>query len=92
MSHKLGHCGLVSYESLGKVRYNKDDQFYIFLFLVVQKKKQFCLKFVVFTCFSKIKYFFFFHIERNPALATCISIFLTTQVITLVQIIIAGVC
>ena len=35
VSHKLGHCDLFSYESLIKVLYNSDDQFYISVYFVV---------------------------------------------------------
>ena len=35
VSHKLGHCDLVSYKSLIKASYNSHDQLYIFLYFVV---------------------------------------------------------
>ena len=50
------------------VLYNNHDQFYTFLLFAVPKIS-ILYKIHGSDMFSKIKYFFVFHIERNPALA-----------------------
>ena len=73
MSQNFGYYDIFSYKFLIKVLYNYPDQFYIFLLFAVPKIS-ILLKISGFYMFSKIKYFFVFHIERKPALA--ISFFL----------------
>ena len=82
VSHKLGHCDLFSHRSLIKVPYNGQGQFHIFLSFV-GPKNSILPKIAVFTCFSKMKHVFLFHMERNPALD--ISFVLTTLVTIIVK-------
>ena len=75
MSNKSSYRDLFSYISLLKDLCNSHNQLYIFLFFVVPKNSVFP-KISGFHMFLKKRYFFVYHIKRNPALD--ISFFLTT--------------